>query len=143
MTLSPLSLFVYGTLREDDTHEMYRVLARAGRFVGDGWVAGELYDLGDYPGMVASELSHSRVSGELYELRPESAESSLATLDDFEGLAPSDPAPRDYSRRLVAVHLAGGATTLAWAYILTRPTEGLTRIASGDYLAWRRSRRGA
>jgi pyruvate carboxylase len=75
-------IFVYGTLRKDSDHDMYRVLARSSIFVGDATVNGDLYNLDTYPGLVLSSDAHSIVYGEVYELKPVLAARVLAILDD-------------------------------------------------------------
>lgn len=141
MTQDPDYVFVYGTLREDPDHEMYRVLARSSRFVGDGTVNARLYDLGQYPGIVLSPDPTDLVFGELYELRPELAVSALRELDDYEGLGPTDPLPHEYRREIVPVRIEGGATIPAWAYVLASPVPSHPQIPSSDYLSWKQRRR--
>lgn len=131
-------IFVYGTLREDPDHDMYRVLARSSNFVGDAIVSGQLYDLGTYPGLVLSRDPGSVVHGEVYEIRPDLAAAVLAILDDYEGCGASDPIPHEYRRELVRSRFPSGEATAAWAYVLNRDPAGLERIGGGDYLAWRR-----
>ncbi len=133
-------LFVYGTLREDAGHEMYHVLARHASFVGVATVRGELYSLGEYPGLVPRSDAADLVTGELYEIRPDEVERTLSVLDDYEGLGEEDAQSYEYRRELVPVTLNDGRQVHAWAYVLNRSLEGLGRIRSGDFAEWRRSR---
>ncbi len=133
-------LFVYGTLREDPNHDMYRVLARNARFVGDGSVMARLYDLGDYPGMVLSGRQDECVAGEVYEFTQSEAGKLLRVLDEYEGLGPDDAPPHEYRRVLVDVQLAGTAALTAWAYVLADPVPKYPRIPASDYLQWRKGR---
>ena len=89
--LTPLSvpachsslLFVYGTLRRGG--ERYSLLERLGAaYVGKGSVAGELYDLGAYPGALKSRSKSARVVGEVYHL-PDTTQ-ALRSLDEYEGV---------------------------------------------------------
>jgi gamma-glutamylcyclotransferase (GGCT)/AIG2-like uncharacterized protein YtfP len=135
-------VFVYGTLRNDPNHEMYRVLARDSRYVGTGTIHGELYDLGAYPGVLLAENGQKVVTGEVYELEAKNVTQTWRKLDEYEGCGISDPEPREYERRLVRVELEEGTETEAWAYVLrTMPNEGAL-IPSGDYLEWRRRNKG-
>jgi gamma-glutamylcyclotransferase (GGCT)/AIG2-like uncharacterized protein YtfP len=134
--LSEQQIFVYGSLRKGLRHEMHRVLDRAARFVANATVRGALFDLGAYPGLVVAESATGVVTGELYVLDAGNAEQTLALLDDYEGCASSDLEPHEFRRALMQVTLADGSTRSAWAYLLNRPYAGLTRIPSGDYLAW-------
>ena len=133
-------LFVYGTLREDAKHEMYHVLARHALFVGVATVRGELYSLGEYPGLVPRQDTAALSKGELYEISAEALEHTLSVLDDYEGLDPGDPLAHEYRRELVPVTLDDGRQLNAWAYVLNRSLEGLERIHSGDFSEWRKSR---
>lgn len=133
-------LFVYGTLREDAGHEMYHVLAQHAVYVGAATVRGELYSLGDYPGLVPRPDTTDVIKGEVYEIRNEALERTLTVLDDYEGLGPEDPLPHEYRRELVHVTLGDGRQLEAWAYVVNRPLEGLGRIHSGDFAEWRKSR---
>jgi pyruvate carboxylase len=140
-TAGSLNLFVYGTLRDDPGHEMFHVLARNAKFVGEATVAGRLYDLGEYPGLVLSSERTDRVKGELYRLSEATAGNTLSVLDDYEGMGPSEPTPHEYRRALVTAYLTDGKSSTAWAYILDRPSTSLPRIMSGDFSEWRSSRR--
>lgn len=133
-------LFVYGTLREDAGHEMYHVLARHAVFVGAATVRGELYSLGDYPGLVPRYDTTDLIKGEVYEIRDDALEHTLSVLDDYEGLGPDNPLPHEYRRQLVHVTLDDGRHLEAWAYVVNRSLEGLGRIRSGDFAEWRKSR---
>jgi len=136
-----LNLFVYGTLRDDPANEMFLVLDRNAKVLGEATVAGRLYDLGAYPGLVLSSDGPDRVKGELYRLNDATAANTLLVLDDYEGMGPTDPLPHEYRRALVTAYLTDGRSMTAWAYILDRPATSLPRIMSGDFSEWRSSRR--
>ena len=61
-------VFVYGTLRRGDVRDITR-LRPAPQFVGMASVAGVLYDLGPYPGVVLG--GPARVTGEVYAISAE------------------------------------------------------------------------
>lgn len=130
----PTRLFVYGTLRSDPSHEMFHVLARHAKFLGEARVAGRLYDLGEYPGMVLRPSDHS-VKGELYDVTPEHWNEVIEQLDRYEGCAEDDPKPHEYCREVVHAELSNGRRVDAWAYVLNRPVAGLSEITTGDYLS--------
>lgn len=127
---------MYGTLRKDLQREMYGVFARAAQCVGAASVRDALFDLGTYPSLVLDAPDAGIVKGALYALHTGAAQQTLANLDDYEGCGPSDVQPHEYRRALIQVTLADGATVSAWACLLNRPYAGLTRIPSGDYVAW-------
>lgn len=121
------SLFVYGTLRCGG--KRHDILQRLGSvYVGKGSVAGELFDLGEYPGAVKSDSSQARVIGEVYRLR--NLNSVLRTLDEYEGVGDVTSL---YRREIAEVTLESGERLNAWIYWLKqRPPRG-RRIESGDY----------
>lgn len=130
----PARLFVYGTLRRDHRHEMFHVLAKTARFIGEARVAGRLYDLGTYPGM--SIMSGGNyVKGEIYEVQPNHWSDVIRKLDEYEGCTDTDPEPHEYRRELVRAQLTSGQEIDAWAYVLNRSEQGLREITSGDYLS--------
>jgi len=125
-------LFVYGTLRQDSRHEMYRELARHAAYIGMGRVRGTLRDLGEYPGLVDRGGGDAEVHGELYEL--EEPERTLALLDEYEGCGPHDPEPHEFVRKEAEVLTESPDAVRAWVYVYNGdPTEG-DLIATGDYL---------
>jgi gamma-glutamylcyclotransferase (GGCT)/AIG2-like uncharacterized protein YtfP len=144
VSFSPLNayLFVYGSLRQDAGHGMHHLLAaHDASLVGPATVRGELYTLGEYSGLVPRSDTTDRVRGELYELEAADVERALNALDDYEGLGDESSPPHEYRRELLPVEIGDGRQVKAWAYVLNRSVEGLERIRSGDFVAWRRSRR--
>lgn len=136
-SLPPTQLFVYGTLRRDSRHELYHLLAKNARFVGEGAAPGKLFDLGEYPGMIPDRSG--RVLGELYQIDHERWPDVIARLDEYEGCGSGDPPPHEYRRELIDVLLHNGEATQAWAYILNERPPKVREIVSGDYMAWRDS----
>jgi len=134
---SPVHLFVYGTLRDDPAHEMYRVLARDAEFVGDGALEGRLYDFGQYPGAIRMEASGVAVRGEVYRLK--TPDETLRRLDEYEGCGPSDRPPFEFVREKSPVRLESGSTLLCWVYFYNRPPINGQLIPSGDYAQFRAS----
>ena len=113
-------LFAYGTLR--DARQRARVLRGApAREVGSGSAPGALYDLGEYPGMVAG-APDDRVPGTVIELADDA---TLALLDEYEDLGSGL-----YVRERTTVQLDDGDTMVTWVYLYNRSIEGRQRIAS-------------
>ncbi len=131
-------LFVYGTLRQSLPCSMYGLIEEGTVFAGLGWVAGYLYDIGGYPGMVQGRARRPRVRGEVYGLRDPRA--TLAVVDDYEQCSPRSPTPHEYRRKRLAVTLDNGGKVRAWCYVYIRPTRGLRLIRGGDYVAYVRHR---
>ena len=125
-------LFVYGTLRAASDHRMSKVLERHGDFVSRGRVPGVLYDLGPYPGAVKKSGTRAYVRGDVYRLRD--GDRALQVLDRYEGFDEKKPRGAEFKRSRVVVDLGAGKKVRAWIYLYNRPTTGLPKIRSGDYL---------
>jgi gamma-glutamylcyclotransferase (GGCT)/AIG2-like uncharacterized protein YtfP len=128
-------LAVYGSLRAGhelpDTPAALRpLLLDAGPCV----IAGALFDLGSYPGLVAGE---GRVAGELFELVD--AARALALLDDYEGYRAADPEGSLYLRRRVVLLTP---VMEAWVYVFNGTPDAAARIASGDWALHRSTTKG-
>jgi gamma-glutamylcyclotransferase (GGCT)/AIG2-like uncharacterized protein YtfP len=120
-------LFVYGTLRRGD--KRHDILQRLGAvYVGKGSVAGELFDLGEYPGALKSNSSGARVIGEVYRLpNPKPA---LRILDEYEGVGAVTSV---FRREVAEVTIENGERVNTWSYWLSQPPRHRQRIKSGDY----------
>ena len=95
------------------------------RFVGPCVIAGDLFDLGEYPGLRRGE---HRVIGELYALlNPDIIE----RLDDFEGFRPADVSSSLYLRE--QIELTDPGATTAWIYVYNRVPDACARIMNGDW----------
>ncbi|MGA8006473.1 MAG: gamma-glutamylcyclotransferase family protein [Burkholderiales bacterium] len=126
-------LFVYGTLRSDFGHPMAAALGMSTTRVGRAWSRGRLYDVGEYPGAVASASPADRVVGELHRIEPGREAALFAQLDRYEGWDPDRPSEREYLRVRTQVESEAGEAVEAWLYLYNRSTEGLAPIDSGDY----------
>lgn len=91
-------------------------------------IQGLLYDLGDYPGVVAGQGS---VAGELFEIRDLTV---FRDLDQYERYDALDPDSSLYIRRLVRLQ---EPTVDAWIYLYNRDIEGKPIIPSGDWAKYR------
>jgi gamma-glutamylcyclotransferase (GGCT)/AIG2-like uncharacterized protein YtfP len=101
------------------------------RWLGEACVAGRLYDLGDYPGVVLDAAGEERVFGELAELPGDAA--LWARLDRYEGFDPQRPETSLFRRvrcRAEGSEHAGEA----WIYVCGRE-PGPERLLPGG--RWR------
>jgi gamma-glutamylcyclotransferase (GGCT)/AIG2-like uncharacterized protein YtfP len=112
-------LFVYGTLRDTLTDFGGATYEAAGQ------IDAELYDLGNYPGAVASP--NARLRGALWRLTD--PEATLEKLDHYEDADAADPATGLFVRETVSVDLDDGSAKEAWVYFYNRSTQGRPRIA--------------
>lgn len=123
-------VFFYGTLMTPFNRTGRLHIDRNLLYMGHGWIAAALFDLGIYPAAVPDE--GSRVVGEVYEMtQPASA---LRALDELEGYRPGEPETSLYTRRRTPVHMDDGTVVDAWAYFYNAPLGRAERIESGDYL---------
>ena len=119
MDAEPL-LFVYGTLMRG--FPLHALLVGRADSVGDGEVAGLLFDLGRYP--AALRDGGGVIRGEVYRLKDPGL---WLTLDSAEG--------SQYHRGEVGVRLAGGRRVLAYIYWYVGPLCRAVPIPAGDYRA--------
>ena len=118
-------LFVYGSLRPALARgEPARLIAGLDH-LGRASVPGRLYDLGEYPGLVAGS---GLVHGDILVVPAR----RLALLDDYEECRGSRPLFRRV--RLTATQ-EDGSTCRAWVYRYARPVTGGRLVLAGDYLA--------
>jgi gamma-glutamylcyclotransferase (GGCT)/AIG2-like uncharacterized protein YtfP len=129
-------LFVYGTLRRG--FRLHHCLIHLGAiFQADAKVAGELFDLGNYPGARPSNEGGIWVQGELFQLRNPLPD--LTALDEVEEFIPTNPERSEFIRAMTDVILAGGRCEKAWIYWLSERVTASRRIGSGDYATRRQS----
>jgi gamma-glutamylcyclotransferase (GGCT)/AIG2-like uncharacterized protein YtfP len=123
-------IFVYGTLMGGFDRRRHAGIDTRMKFVGRGWIAAVLYDLGLFPAAIPAP--DARVWGELYEVDDDP--SVLAKLDEIEGFRPSEPDTSLYTRTQTDVTLDNGSVDTAWVYFYNAPLGRGGRIPSGDYL---------
>jgi len=99
--------------------------------LGQGKFKGRLYDVGKYPGAVADANTPQYIHGAIYLM--DEPGSILRTIDDYEGISPTEPQPHEYVRALIEVEAAHGVVT-CWVYLYNWPVNKLAQIVSGDYL---------
>ncbi|HVJ82934.1 MAG TPA: gamma-glutamylcyclotransferase family protein [Planctomycetia bacterium] len=131
-------LFVYGTLRKGSAHPMQARLAAHAEHLGAACIAGDLYDLGPYPGLFVPASQGGSVRGDLYELNAATAAAFWDELDRYEGCSASQPEPHQYRRAKAEVVLDSGERMLAFVYVLRNRPAAAALVLSGDW-----NRRGA
>lgn len=127
-------LFLYGSLQARTGHDQVdRIIARFTRVMYQGYVHGQLYDLGRYPGLLASDDSQQRVFGRVVSLSR--AAFNLPLLDKFEDYRDKDQQGSEYLRRRVQVFCPHNRQLEAWCYLYNRPVQPESLIRSGSWLA--------
>lgn len=125
-------LFVYGTLLQSD-NEFARYLQQNCAFVSKGTINGQLYDLGEYPGLVLSVDGDQLVHGSIYDMTHPDA--ILKCLDEYEGVDAGEEQPDLYRRETHKVKTTNKALD-AWVYVYNRPIFNPLVVPGGDYLAY-------
>lgn len=123
-------LFVYGTLMSHTgTPKAQQLMAEADS-LGPATIAGRLYRIDWYPGLVEGT---GTVHGEVVRLRNSAA--SLVWLDAYEGIVPGDDRENrnEYARVRRPVTLADGRTLEAWVYLYIRDVGASTPVADGRW----------
>ena len=113
-------LFVYGTLMRG--FPLHALLEGRADSLGDGEVAGLLFDLGRYP--AALRDGGGVVRGEVYRLKDPAL---WRALDSAEG--------SQYHRGEAGVRLAGGRQVTAYIYWYVKPVGRAVPVPDGDYRA--------
>jgi len=122
----PRHVFVYGTLRSGGRNDIARFHPKPER-VADARIAGTLYDLGAYPGVVLG--GKRRVVGEIYRIEPE-VEAALDVLEEV-----ADDGSGEYIRRHVMVEASAQQFECLVYEIHPSRIAGRAVIRSGDWIA--------
>lgn len=117
-------VFVYGTLRQGGDNDITR-LRPAPRYVGAAMVAGTMYDLGRYPGVILG--GESQVVGEVWRIDAELER----VLDEIEELYPQQS--DEYAKRLVAVSVDGQTLQCVVYEINPLYVSGKNVVRGGDW----------
>jgi gamma-glutamylcyclotransferase (GGCT)/AIG2-like uncharacterized protein YtfP len=120
-------LFVYGTLRRHFENRFARLLCQSANWMGPAVARGNLFLVGDYPGMTEGPRW---VRGEVYRLR--SPQKVLKMLDRYEGA--------EYVRRRRMVTIKGGGRICAETYLYRALVNGLRPIPSGIFISPNRTK---
>jgi gamma-glutamylcyclotransferase (GGCT)/AIG2-like uncharacterized protein YtfP len=124
-------LFVYGSLMSTAGHPMGARLQAEARLIGAATLAGRLYRVSWYPGVVESADPEQRVHGEVHALADPVR--ALAWLDAYEGVVPGGEETGEYRRLERPVRLATGGEMVAWVYLLQSDVAGLTLVSDGRW----------
>jgi gamma-glutamylcyclotransferase (GGCT)/AIG2-like uncharacterized protein YtfP len=133
-------VFVYGSLRSGFHHPAYTYISRYFTLLSDARVKGRLYDMGEYPAAIPSEMD-SYIIGELYRINSaEEFEWAMAQLDDYEGVNVEHGDTPLYRRERTIVYTNNEQTT-AWVYWFNRDISGAPPIETGDVLEYMKNKR--
>jgi gamma-glutamylcyclotransferase (GGCT)/AIG2-like uncharacterized protein YtfP len=122
-------LFTYGTLHPGRAPEEIAAAVARLQPVGEGFVHGRLYDLGDYPGAVLDPSSPQTISGTVFQL-PEDPD-ILRQLDEYEGFNPDALDQGLFLRAQCSVALSAGGALTCWIYVYIGTPEPARILPSG------------
>lgn len=123
-------VFVYGTLRKGCSN--HRLLEGAD-FIDNGIVIGNMYSVNEnFPAFVRG--GSDEIYGELYLVD----DSILERLDRLERYSEEHEENSMYLRRLINVKMDTGETVIAIIYIWNMDYNRLKRIASGDWVEYKK-----
>jgi gamma-glutamylcyclotransferase (GGCT)/AIG2-like uncharacterized protein YtfP len=140
VTAEPDHILLYGTLRAGQPAALEHRLGDALRPAGTTFVPGQLYHLGEYPGVILG--GPGRVLVERHAILDRSV---LSALDRYEEYDPADPRPFDpqTGRGSMFVRRTVRALDLpAYIYEYNGPLVHATRVEHEDWLEFLRKRTG-
>jgi gamma-glutamylcyclotransferase (GGCT)/AIG2-like uncharacterized protein YtfP len=129
-TRPTLHLFAYGTLRPGLAPEEIAPIVAQLSALGEGFMFGKLYDLGNYPGAVIDPASAWIIYGTVYAL-PQDAPDVLRALDAYEG--------DEFVRIAQLVTLTEGRVLDCWVYDYKGQPGEDRFIKSGRWMSPRKS----
>jgi len=124
-------LFVYGTLLSTAGHPMGARLQREARLIGEAFLPGRLYRIGEYPGLVEDTDPQVQVHGEVYVLHD--PVNTLTWLDAYEGIVPGAPDRNEYERVERPVRLASSEQITVWVYLYRKDVARFRLIPDGRW----------
>lgn len=130
-------LFIYGTLRPGLAPDAVEGAVSTLRLVGEGFVRGTLYDLGEYPGAVLNVASSNKIFGMVFELPGDAG--VLRALDVYEGFNPDVVSESLFVRVEQVVELEDGSAVPCWVYVYNLDPVGARVVAGGRYCRARES----
>jgi gamma-glutamylcyclotransferase (GGCT)/AIG2-like uncharacterized protein YtfP len=106
-------------------------VVRGFKYIGSGYVNGELYDLGDFPGARLDDGEQGKVYGKIYEI-PD-VERVFDALDQYEEFDPRTPNKSLFIRKRTLVNRSNRKPIEAWIYEYNRKPNPSKKIKSGQY----------
>jgi len=124
-------LFSYGTLQPTLAPASLAPLVSRFEHVGEGFVHGRLYDLGDYPGAVPDASCESRIEGTVFRLPVDPQ--VLSRLDAYEEFNPQSWETSLFVRVVEPVRMMSGSELNCWMYVYRGPLEDAAVLAAGRF----------
>lgn len=124
-------LFVYGTLISEYAPPEIEETVKKLKYIGDGFVYGRLYDLGEYPGAILGNSAKTKIFGRIYQLPTDT--DVLQKLDEYEEFYPHRLHKNLFVRKKTTVFLDEGKKIKAWIYEYNQEIDSTQVIESGNY----------
>jgi len=124
-------LFVYGTLAKEIAPREIAATVRRLKDLGQGFIVGRLYNVGEYPGAVLNGGPRDKIFGKIYQLPGDPA--VLDRLDTYEGFDPAHPVESIFVRRRTSINRPDKTKVKGWVYEYNRDVSSLPRIENGQY----------
>ena len=134
-------LFAYGTLAAEKSPGEVASAVKKLRCLGEGFIFGRLYDLGDYPGAKLRSEANEKVFGKIFELPAD--RTVLNKLDNYEGFDPARPAESLFVRKRTSINRSNRQRLNGWVYEFNGDVTGCPVIESGSYSKISATRRSA
>jgi len=112
-------IIVYGTLKRNNSRES----VMTGKYISDGIIFGELYDLGEYPALVDG---NNEIMCEIY--FSEDLKNDLIKLDRIEG---ADMTPPYYIRKITPAQYGDGKIIWGHCYFFSQDLTNYPAISNG------------
>ena len=128
--LTPVQLFVYGTLRPGLARDGLAAPLQALRHLGAARVRGRLLDLGAYPGAVLDAGAAGEIVGELLEVTQAEL---LAALDAYEGFDPLRPEDSLFVRTEATARCEDGREIRCQIYVYVQARNGAAEVPDGEW----------
>lgn len=130
----PNYLFVYGTLRKEFGLQLTKEIKDNIIYTGGATINGKMYDIGEYPAALPSANEHSKIVGEIYELKH--PRKIFRLLDEYEGYDRKHLSQSEYYRKKETLELETGEKIQAWVYWYNFPIKNKRKIKQKDYLEY-------
>ncbi|QNB47903.1 hypothetical protein BR63_17555 [Thermanaerosceptrum fracticalcis] len=133
-------LFVYGSLLTGTNDpEIDRIIPAYCRYIAEGYILAELYDLGEYPGAIPCMYPEAKVYGKVFEVL--NFAECFNVLDEYEGYYANDLKASEFMRSKTPVRLLTGEdTVMAWVYYYNGEIKDEPQIISGNYVQYKRDK---
>ncbi|MEO8147978.1 MAG: gamma-glutamylcyclotransferase family protein [Bacteroidia bacterium] len=137
-------IFLYGTLRKEFNHHVFKKVEDKLDYVGKGFVKGKIFDIGEYPGLIESTGNQSVVEGDVYSIKNET-EKVFKLLDRYEGFIEGNLNKSEYIRKRKDIQLIREDKKIrSWIYIYNRTKhKNFKEIFTGDYLKYYKTKKNA